>query len=196
MKTTSLLFLLILFINIGFISCKSDSENSHKSDSEKMIEKCMTHIAALDSIHSKLDFEVFLETHPNCLGDFLTAIRNDSIYANQDLTQALPYLFKAVYETIDKQEGFLLLECKEPVAEIIVLVGMYTLKIPYCTKVSQLQYMAHNLDRVISLIAIKDMPNSFEAEAVRLANDCLYKPMMIRKTEIEEGNLYDSQFLK
>ena len=188
MKKTSLFLLIILLFNIGFVSCKSDSE--------KMIEKCNRHLAALDSIQSKTDFDAFLKTHPKCLVDFLAAIRTDSIYADQDLTKALPYLFKAVYETFDKQEKVLLLDSpNEPATKSTILIAMYMLKLPYCTEGSKLQNMTLNLNSTILPITAKFMPNSLEMEIMKQGNNWL-QMAIIRKTEIEEGNLYASQFLK
>lgn len=182
------MILSIIITVVGLSSCKSDSE--------KLIEKCNAHIAALDSIHSKSDFDKFLETHPNCLNDFLAATRNDSIYAKQDISEAIPYVFNAIYETFDKQEEVLLSESpNDPTAKAIILTGMNVLKLPYCTKVSQLQRMAQELNRTTLPIVIKYMPNSFEMQVLKLGNDWI-QSATIRKTEIEEGNLYNSQFLK
>lgn len=178
----------ILIILIGFTSCKSDSE--------KMIDKCNAHIAALESIHNKADFDRFLETHPNCLRDFTVAITKDSIYAQQDLAEAMPHIFDAVYETFNKQEKIMLADCpNEPTSKAVLLNGMYILKLPYCTKVSQLQEMARNLNKVTLLITAKRSITPVEMYILETGNDWMQKAT-IRKTEIEEGNLYNSQFLK
>jgi hypothetical protein len=172
---------------IGFTSCKSDSA--------KMIEKCNAHIAAVDSIHNKADFDKFTATHPNCLGDFYAAIKKDSIYAKQDLTEALPQIFDAVYKTLDKQERVFLADCpNEPTAKAVTMIGMYVLKLPYCTKVSQLQKMAQELNSTLVSMTATYSPSQFSITVINAGNEWLQKAL-IRKTEIEEGNLYDSQYL-
>lgn len=182
------LLLPIVIILFGLISCKSDSE--------KMIDKCNAQIAALDSIHNKADFDKFTANHSNCLKDFLSAVNKDSIYAQQDLTEAMPYIFDAIYETFDKQEKIMLLDCSnEPTAKVSTLTAIYLFKLPYCTKVSQLQGMAQNLNQAIIPIATKYAPNPFEMFVIQAGNDWMQKAI-IRKTEIEEGNLYNSQYLK
>lgn len=188
MRLVKLFLMSLLTSLIGLTSCKSDSD--------KMIEKCNAHIAALDSVHSKADFDRFMETHPNCLRPFLVAIKKDSIYSQQDLTEAMPHIFDAIYETFDKQEKMMLLDCPNvPTTKAVVLTGMYILKLPYCTKVSQLQGMAQTLNQVTIPIVTKYMPNQFEMYVVQTGNDWMQKAT-IRKTEIEEGNLYNSQFLR
>ncbi len=185
---TTRFFLPILIVLIGLTSCKSDSE--------KMIDKCNAHIAALDSIHNKADFDKFLETHPNCLRDFTVAITKDSIYAQQDLLEAMPHIFNTVYETLNKQEKVMLADClNEPTSKAVLLNGMYILKLPYCTKVSQLQEMTRKLNNVTLSIVSKGTLTPFEMYIVQTGNDWMQKAI-IRKTEIEEGNLYNSQFLK
>lgn len=181
-------FVPILIVLIGLTSCKSDSE--------KMIDKCNAHIVALDSIHNKADFDKFLEIHPNCLRDFTMAITKDSIYAQQDLTEAMPHIFDAVYETFNKQEQIMLADCpNEPTTKAVLLTGMYILKLPYCTKVSQIQEMTRNLNKVTLPIMTKYMPNQFEISVIQAGNNWMQKAS-IRKTEIEEGNLYNSLYLK
>ena len=187
MKLTKFILLPIIII-IGFTSCKSDSE--------RMIEKCNTHLAALNSIHTKSDFDNFLEKHPNCLLDFTTAIKKDSIYAEQDLTEAIPSMFNAVYATLDKQEYILLLDCpNEPANKAVILTAMYILKLPYCTKTTQLEEMVQNIHHTTFPILTKYMPNPIEMQVLKFQNEWMEKAI-IRKREINAGNLYNSQFLK
>lgn len=108
----------------------------------------------------------------------------------------MPHIFDAIYETFDKQEKMMLLDCpNEPTTKAVVLTGIYMLKLPYCTKISQLQGMAQNLNQVTIPIVTKYMTNQFEMYVMQTGNEWMQKAT-IRKTEIEEGNLYNSQFLK
>ena len=90
----------------------------------------------------------------------------------------------------------MLADCpNEPTSKAVLLNGMYILKLPYCTKVSQLQEMARNLNKVTLLITAKRSITPVEMYILETGNDWMQKAT-IRKTEIEEGNLYNSQFLK
>jgi hypothetical protein len=78
---------------------------------------------------------------------------------------------------------------------LVSLIGIYTFRLPYCTKVSQLELMLRNLNRLSMPIFTKYQPNQFEMMTLRMGNDWV-QSATVRKTEIEEGNLYNSQFLK
>lgn len=187
MKLTKLLAMSIIVFATCFASCKSDSE--------KMINKCNTHIAALDSVHSTGDFENFANNHRESLRELVTAAKKDSIYSQQDLTEAMPHIFDAIYKHTEKQEWVLMQERPSSLASgIVTLIGIYTFRLPFCTKVSQLQTMLQNLNRVSMPLFTKYQPNQFEMAALRMGNDWV-QSATIRKTEIEEGNLYDSKFL-
>lgn len=95
-----LLTALILALQLLLASCQSDSD--------KMIEKCKIHVAALDSIHSPGDFESFANNHRNGLRELVMAAKKDSIYTQQDLTEAMPQIFDAIYKHTEKQEWILM----------------------------------------------------------------------------------------
>lgn len=188
MKQTRFILLSIILALIGFTSCKSDSD--------KMIEKCNAHIAALDSVQSPKDFETFANNHRNGLRELVTAAKGDSIYSEQNLDEAIPQIFDAIYKHTEKQEWVLMQDPPSSLATgLVTLIGVYTFRLPFCTKVSQLELMLRNLNRLSMPLFTKYQPNQFEMMTLRMGNDWV-QSATVRKTEIEEGNLYNSQFLK
>lgn len=188
MKQTKFILLSIIIALIGFASCKSDSD--------KMIEKCNAHIAALDSVQSPKDFETFANNHRNGLRELVTAAKGDSIYSEQNLDEAIPQIFDAIYKHTEKQEWVLMQDTPSSLATgLVTLIGVYTFRLPFCTKVSQLELMLRNLNRLSMPIFTKYQPNQFEMMTLKMCNDWV-QSATVRKTEIEEGNLYNSQFLK
>lgn len=78
---------------------------------------------------------------------------------------------------------------------VMALIMVYNLRLPYCTKVSELEMMLRNLNGVSIPLFTKYQPNQFEVTTIRMGNDWV-QSTTVRKTEIEEGNLYNSQFLR
>lgn len=188
MNRTKLLAIFLLAALFSLTSCKSDSD--------KMIEKCNAHISALDSIHSPGDFESFANTHRNSLKDLVAAAKKDSIYSQQDLTEAMPQVFDAIYKHTEKQEWVLIQDRPSSLGTgLLTLIGIYTFRLPFCTKVSQLEFMLQNLNRLSMPLFTKYQPDQFDMAVLRMGNEWV-QSANVRKTEIEEGNLYNSQFLK
>ncbi|MDD6869282.1 MAG: hypothetical protein ACI30Y_07275 [Candidatus Limisoma sp.] len=188
MKQTRFILLSIILALIGFTSCKSDSD--------KMIEKCNAYIAALDSINNSEDLKEFANAHKDGLGDLVAAAKGDSIYSEQNLDEAKPIIFDAIYKNSEKLEYVLMQDSQSSLTTgLVSLIGIYTFRLPYCTKVSQLELMLRNLNRLSMPIFTKYQPNQFEMMTLRMCNDWV-QSATVRKTEIEEGNLYNSQFLK
>lgn len=189
MKQTRFILLSIILALIGFSSCKSDSD--------KMIEKCNAYIAALDSVQSLADFEKFIEGHKNSFMDLTKAAKRDSIYSEQNLDEAIPIIFDALYKHTEKQEWAVMQEHtpNTTASTVMALIIVYNLRLPYCTKVSELEMMLRNLNRLSMPLFTKYHPNQFEMMTLRMGNDWV-QSATVRKTEIEEGNLYNSQFLK
>ena len=161
MKQTRFILLSITLALIGFTSCKSDSD--------KMIEKCNAYIAALDSINNSEDLKEFANAHKDGLGDLVAAAKGDSIYSEQNLDEAKPIIFDAIYKNSEKLEYVLMQDSQSSLTTgLVSLIGIYTFRLPYCTKVSQLELMLRNLNRLSMPIFTKYQPNQFEMMTLRM----------------------------
>lgn len=171
--------------------------SSCKSDSDKMKERSLEHISKISVIKDSKEYDDFLNENPNCLKDFTLAIQGDSIYTDQDLEEAMPYIFDAVYTTLDKQEEVMMADNRNngTTQQLLLATSMYLLKIPYCTKVSQLQSMGRTLNVLTIPLLTQYNLSPIEMTIIRYSNDLLEK-INARKAEIEQGNLYKSKYLK
>lgn len=172
----------LILVAIFILSC-----SSCKSDADKMIEKCNAFMIDLETVHSYSSFIHFTEKHSDDIKSLKKAALRDSIYSQQNIEDAMPHIFESLHKYSVKEVETYIRDNDFDDAwllKFLYIVSKYSSRLPYCTKVSQLESMVDDLK---FLYMSSQMDNAIEP-TLRL----FLLAAKGRRYEIGEGNLYDS----